>query len=59
MLLEFQGESFRVYFDAARAKAHPGTGKWLIDGDDFKEWKSKERSILWLSGIRGFSGISL
>jgi hypothetical protein len=31
----------------------PNTGRWLIDGETYKEWKDNEaKSRLWLNGIR-------
>ena len=32
---------------------HPGTGLWLIEGDEFKSWLSCSRARLWYYGIPG------
>ena len=37
------------------SKRHPGTGKWLLNNDDFKAWRNGSTelpSTLWCSGIR-------
>jgi hypothetical protein len=44
-------------FDAARAKIHPGTGKWFIEGEEFGLWLANRQDLLWLTGIRKFSDI--
>ncbi|KAL2005048.1 hypothetical protein VTN00DRAFT_2898 [Thermoascus crustaceus] len=31
----------------------PGTGKWLLDGVDFTQWKTQSYSFLWVHGIPG------
>jgi uncharacterized short protein YbdD (DUF466 family) len=36
---------------AALQKRHPDTGLWLINGQQFKQWKSSESSLMWLHGI--------
>jgi hypothetical protein len=54
---KLQGVDVKSNFYAARDKAHPGTGKWFIEGEYFKNWMSKERSLLWLNGIREFTDI--
>ncbi|KAJ7495307.1 hypothetical protein FB451DRAFT_1019697, partial [Mycena latifolia] len=38
--------------DAAN-KQHPGTGKWLLERAEFREWIYAPRSLLWLHGISG------
>ena len=40
---------------SACSKREKGTGSWLIQGEQFKEWKSATNSFLWLNGIRTFS----
>lgn len=31
----------------------PGTGLWLIDGEEFQRWQQERNSKVWLSGIPG------
>ncbi|KAG0636032.1 hypothetical protein HOY80DRAFT_979434 [Tuber brumale] len=45
-------ERWRNY-DAACMLRHPGTGGWLTERDDFKEWLQKDNSMLWVHGIPG------
>jgi hypothetical protein len=28
----------------------PGTGKWFLEGEDFKKWSKTPNSFLWLKG---------
>ncbi len=44
--------------NAACLKEHPGTGKWLVDSEQFSYWLTEENSILWLNGFAG-SGKSI
>ena len=37
---------------AACKKLLPTTGDWFVHGDDFREWKQAQNSLLWLYGIR-------
>jgi len=39
---------------AASRKHEPGTGRWLLDGIRFREWKRAQRSLMWLYGIRKY-----
>ncbi|KAG0131113.1 hypothetical protein HOY82DRAFT_519449 [Tuber indicum] len=45
-------ERWRNY-DAACMLRQPGTGEWLTERDDFKEWLQKDNSMLWVHGIPG------
>lgn len=36
---------------AACQKHEPGTGKWIIDRKEFKDWEAGGNSILWVHGI--------
>jgi ankyrin repeat domain-containing protein 50 len=36
-----------------RKRCEPGTGEWLFDTNEFKEWKDGRGGILWLHGIPG------
>lgn len=38
---------------AACGTRHPGTGKWLVEGDAFSNWLSSTNSFLWLYGFAG------
>lgn len=29
-----------------------GTGVWLLEGEEFQQWKTRSDSALWLHGIR-------
>ncbi|KAF7350143.1 Pfs domain-containing protein [Mycena venus] len=37
----------------AADKYHPGTGAWLLECAEFREWIYAPNSLLWLSGISG------
>ena len=39
--------------NAAYAKKHPGTGKWLVKSSQFSSWLTEGDSILWLNGFAG------
>ena len=36
---------------AATQRHLPGTGQWLLDGDDFKQWESGDQPRLWLHAM--------
>jgi len=36
--------------EALRA-CHQGTCSWFLESDDFKQWKARDSSFLWISGI--------
>ena len=40
--------------ERARQKHQPDTGKWLLDGHQYNEWKNASSSFLWLHGIRKY-----
>ncbi|KAF7970451.1 hypothetical protein HWV62_23895 [Athelia sp. TMB] len=40
-------------YKAAREKHQEGTGSWFVEGSDFKRWKHRPDSILWLRGGPG------
>jgi hypothetical protein len=44
--------------NAARDKHENGTGSWLVDSDELRNWAAKKNSFPWLSGGAG-SGKSL
>jgi hypothetical protein len=37
-------------YHAALKKRHPETGLWLVNGTQFKDWKSSKSSLMWLHG---------
>lgn len=37
-------------YHAALEKRHPETGLWLLNGQDFNNWKSSTSSLMWLHG---------
>ncbi len=39
--------------NAACVKKHPGTGKWLVNSEQFSHWLTEENSVLWLNGFAG------
>ncbi|KAK6356047.1 hypothetical protein TWF718_000421 [Orbilia javanica] len=40
-------------YDKALQQYHEATGSWFLESDDFKEWKTRPSSFLWLHGIAG------
>jgi hypothetical protein len=42
-------------YQTALQKRHPETGRWLLDGQHFTDWKGSSSSLMWLHG----SGTSL
>ncbi|KIX09177.1 uncharacterized protein Z518_00256 [Rhinocladiella mackenziei CBS 650.93] len=40
-------------YHAALQKRHPKTGLWLLNGQDFLDWKSSTSSLMWLHGNAG------
>src|SRR5438045_6833971 len=36
----------------ARDIRHATSDKWLVEGDEFVKWKTTDRSVIWLYGIR-------
>jgi archaellum biogenesis ATPase FlaH len=43
----------RKYQDDAFTLLQTGTGRWLLDSEEFKHWFGTPRSKLWLEGIAG------
>lgn len=41
-----------IHLDAS-AKHRPGTGSWLLETPEFKEWKTSPCSVLWVQGGAG------
>ena len=39
--------------NSACGKRHPGTGIWLVRGDQFSKWLTENNSIMWLNGFAG------
>ncbi|KAF2721065.1 purine and uridine phosphorylase, partial [Polychaeton citri CBS 116435] len=37
----------------ARKEHHPGTGLWFLQSEQYRQWKTKPESTLWLYGIPG------
>ena len=33
-------------------RRHPGTGQWLLDSSEFRDWLSGAEQTLWCHGIR-------
>jgi ankyrin repeat domain-containing protein 50 len=44
-------------FHAARKKCQPGSGRWLLERDEFKSWQAAQNTLLWLHGIREYHDI--
>ncbi|KAJ2922250.1 hypothetical protein H1R20_g14847, partial [Candolleomyces eurysporus] len=42
----------RIHADTL-AKRSPGTGVWLVEGDQFTRWSLGERKVLWVTGMPG------
>ncbi|EXJ76933.1 hypothetical protein A1O3_10090 [Capronia epimyces CBS 606.96] len=42
-----------INYHAALKKRHPETGRWLVDGQDFADWKCLPFSLMWLHGNAG------
>lgn len=42
-----------VDHNAACAKKYPGTGEWLVKGDQFSRWLTEGNSIMWVNGFAG------
>ncbi|RXW14148.1 hypothetical protein EST38_g11707 [Candolleomyces aberdarensis] len=42
----------RIHADTL-AKRTPGTGIWLVEGDQFTLWSRGERKVLWVTGMPG------
>ncbi|CUS12931.1 unnamed protein product, partial [Tuber aestivum] len=40
-------------YSSALAVREPGTGSWLLEGDEYKDWKGDRGGVLWLYGIPG------
>lgn len=40
-------------YHAALRKRHPDTGQWLLDGQEFADWRNSAPSLLWLHGSPG------
>ncbi|KIX03048.1 uncharacterized protein Z518_06598 [Rhinocladiella mackenziei CBS 650.93] len=40
-------------YHAALQKRHPETGLWLLNGQDFLDWKNSTSSLMWLNGNVG------
>jgi hypothetical protein len=38
----------------ARKKCQKMTGKWLLNGEQFRHWSRSPNSFLWIYGIREF-----
>ncbi|KAK8217870.1 ankyrin repeat-containing domain protein [Phyllosticta capitalensis] len=62
ILLEKRNQSIVKFFrieapslnhDTSLRLRHPGTGRWLIEHEEFKHWLKTPASKLWLSGIPG------
>ena len=41
-------------YEANQKMREPGTGLWFIEGIKYKNWKSKNGSLLWLTGGRKY-----
>lgn len=37
-------------YHTALQKRHPETGRWLLNGQHFADWKSSTSSLMWLHG---------
>ncbi|KAK8040286.1 hypothetical protein PG991_000074 [Apiospora marii] len=42
-----------INFNIAREQHQQGTGKWLLESDQYRKWKTERNSFLWLKGISG------
>ncbi|CUS12934.1 unnamed protein product, partial [Tuber aestivum] len=38
-------------YSSALGVREPGTGNWLLVGDEYKDWKGHQGGVLWLYGI--------
>ena len=41
-------------YNTAREKHREGTGSWFLAGNEFKNWKNSQGSLLWVEGIRAY-----
>ena len=53
ILNSFDKFDFRSNYDMSRKLRSPGTGLWLTDGQEFKQWLETENARLWFYGIPG------
>jgi hypothetical protein len=42
-------------YHTALKKRHPKTGRWLVDGRQFDDWKRSDASLMWLHGNGEFA----
>lgn len=42
-----------IDYNTALKAWHTGTGQWLLDCNEYKTWKAKQRPFLWLNGESG------
>ncbi|KAK0262089.1 hypothetical protein LTS09_003513 [Friedmanniomyces endolithicus] len=40
-------------YNEARTQHHLGTGRWFLDSEEYMQWKTHDRAVLWLHGIPG------
>ncbi len=43
---------YKANHEAARALFQEGTGRWLTEGEIFKNWIDGENPLIWIQGIR-------
>ena len=44
---------FRAIQQDILRKCHAGTGKWMLESDEFRQWSSSHNETLWCPGIPG------
>lgn len=42
-----------VNFNKAKELRNPGSGQWLLESEEYSQWKAEKNSLLWLYGIPG------
>ncbi|KAK5140518.1 hypothetical protein LTR32_006705, partial [Rachicladosporium monterosium] len=40
-------------YNEARTQHHLGTGRWFLESEEYIQWKTHDRDVLWLHGIPG------
>jgi ankyrin repeat domain-containing protein 50 len=45
--------------NAACKKCQPGSGRWVFERPEFKQWQATGNSLLWLHGMREYLKIQL
>ncbi|KAK0308799.1 hypothetical protein LTR01_004678 [Friedmanniomyces endolithicus] len=40
-------------YNEARTQHHLGTGRWFLESEEYAQWKTHDKGVLWLHGIPG------